>query len=629
MDIPESVVCSHCNTRVYRQWLLDHVQQELLGETTCSPCSDLVQTLTDLLCALHLYGHLKTPVVNITCSRCCYKASSVEKFVEHLQVRCEEDMFSCEDVAPAQDTAAPASHEQSSFTYKVSYQPNSAGKEKGEGGHCEETVGTSSQGQKMGDWDGQQFQQMMSTLLTDTSGNGRQKTSSEHDTGGHSKVTIDMASVCEDQEDKAITEEMNYITPKIKNQRLSSQSAEEKTTANQDDSIDCTYAKISKTKVNDDCDEDLAANRTKTKPKRVRKSRAKKQQLETLLKCHICGYSQQKKGDLESHMLESHGKVEYKCNNCNFIGKSLRNLHRHQLGHQRMHECKYCQFTTRWQKNLILHERRHTGEGMIKCDQCDYVTPKKDSLLRHQVKHSGEKPFVCAQCSKTFARKGDLKQHELRHAGIKTAMCHVCGDTFFKNYELVHHIQAKHDGLKLYKCDQCPFETAYFHSLVTHGRAYHTGERPYRCDFEGCNYGSANKSQLNVHRRKHTGEKPFKCTMCNYASADNAGLRKHVRKHSNLRPYKCNMCDFDTKHSFLLRKHMESAHNVMTNCKIGRRQLASIVTTDADSIKNQVPMEVFNQDLKSITDHGTGQDLQQPTATNIDRQEKELNQSFF
>ncbi|KAI8502397.1 hypothetical protein Bbelb_199850 [Branchiostoma belcheri] len=574
MDVAESVVCSHCNTRVYRHWLVDHVQQELLDETTCRPCSDVVQTLTDLLCALHLYGHLKAPVINITCSRCCFKAGSVKKFVEHLQARCEEGMLSCEDAAPAKNTAAPVSgDEKSSFTYRVSYQPDSVEEGKGEGGSCEKTVGTSS----MGEWDGQQFQQMMSTLLTDTSGKGRQKMSPKEDIGGRNKVTIDMASVCEDEEDDTVSEDvLNYDEPKS----FSSQSLEENT-ANQDNDTD-----ISETKASKECSE--ASNKTKTKTTRVRRSRAKKQQLENLLKCHMCGYSDQKKDGLESHMLETHGKVEYRCNNCTFMAKSLRNLRRHQLGHQRMHECKYCQFTTRWQKNLILHERRHTGEGMIKCDQCDYVTPKKDSLLRHQVKHSGLKPFVCGQCSKTFARKGDLKQHELRHAGIKTAMCHVCGDTFFKNYELVHHIQAKHDGLKLYKCDQCPFETAYFHSLVTHGRAYHTGERPYRCDFEGCNYGSANKSQLNVHKRKHTGEKPFKCTMCNYASADNAGLRKHVRRHSNLRPYKCNMCDFDTKHSFLLRKHMETAHNVMTNCKIGRRQLASIVTTDVGSVKNQI-----------------------------------------
>ncbi|XP_035661560.1 zinc finger protein 260-like [Branchiostoma floridae] len=599
MDVTESVVCSHCNTLVYRQWLVDHVQQELQSETTCRPCSDLVQMLTDLLCALHLYGHLKPPVINITCSRCSFQAGSVEKFVEHLQV-------SCENVAPAQDTAAAVSHasaEQSSCTYRVSYQPNDVAEGK-------EPVGPSLQ--EMADWDGQQFQKMMSTLLTDTSGKGRQKTSSDHDTGGRSKVTIDMASVCEDKEEETdVSEDLNYVGPK--DQPCSTQSVKEKNTSNQEDSTDCSEtnnAKDAKTKLRsrDNCNDDEDSNKPKTKTKRVRKSRAKKQQLDNLLKCHICGYSGRKREDLESHMLETHGKVEYKCNSCNFLAKSLKNLRRHQLGHQRMHECKYCQFTTRWQKNLILHERRHTGEGMIKCDQCDYVTPKKDSLLRHKVKHTGEKPFVCGQCNKTFARKGDLKQHELRHAGIKTAMCHVCGDTFFKNYELVHHIQAKHDGLKLYKCDQCTFETAYFHSLVTHGRAYHTGERPYKCDFEGCNYGSANKSQLNVHKRKHTGEKPFKCTMCNYASADNAGLRKHVRKHSSLRPYKCNMCDFDTKHSFLLRKHMETAHNVMTNCKIGRRQLTSIATTDVDSSKNQVPVDVFNQDLKTIAGHGPGQD---------------------
>ncbi|XP_066263212.1 uncharacterized protein [Branchiostoma lanceolatum] len=352
MDLPESVVCSHCNTRVYRQWLLDHVQQELLGETTYSPCSNLVQTLTDLLCALHLYGHLKTPVVSITCSRCCFKAGSVEKFVEHLQVTCEEDMFSCETVAPAQDTAASALdtaapaqntaasalHEQNSFKYRVSYQPNSAGKEKGEGGNCEEAVGTSSQGQKMGDWDGQQFQQMMSTFLTDTSGNGRQKTSSEQDTGGHSKVTIDMASVCEDQEDET---SMGLIMEceGIKEEHYPSQSVEANNTATQglEDFSSVRNMKPLKTKVKDDWnkDKDFETNRKKSKTKKVNTSKAKKQQLQD--------YSNQER-DLESHILESHGDVE--------------------LGQQGTHKCRYCDFTCRWQKDLILHEKHHSGTNL-------------------------------------------------------------------------------------------------------------------------------------------------------------------------------------------------------------------------------------------------------------------------
>ncbi|CAH1248738.1 Hypp8369 [Branchiostoma lanceolatum] len=346
MDLPESVVCSHCNTRVYRQWPLDHVQQELLGETTCSPCSDLVRTVTDLLCALHLYGHLKTPVVSITCSRCGFQTGSVEKFVEHLQVRCEEDMFSCEAVAPeqdtaapAQDTAAPASHEQSSFKYRVSYQPNSTGNEKGEGGSCEEAAGTSSQGQKMGDWDGQQFQHMMSTLLTDTSGNGRQKISSEHNTGGHSKVTIDMASVCEEDEDET---SMGLIMEceGIKEEHDTSQSVEANNTASQEleDFSGVKNVKRLKTKVKNDWenDEDLEANGRKSKTKKVNTSEAKKQQLQD--------YSNQEREDLEAHMLESFGEVE--------------------LGQQGTHKCRYCDFTSRWQKDLILHERHHSGTNL-------------------------------------------------------------------------------------------------------------------------------------------------------------------------------------------------------------------------------------------------------------------------
>ncbi|XP_078691881.1 uncharacterized protein LOC144922131 isoform X1 [Branchiostoma floridae x Branchiostoma belcheri] len=515
--------------------------------------------------------------------------------------------------------ASPTPTEHTGYAYRECYLPNNDSKEdKGEGGTCEKTVGT--RDEKMGDWDGQQFQQMMSLLLTDTSGKGHLRKSPKQDVGQYnSKVTIDTTSVCENDKKETGTQQgMTWVGSKEQTSYHENQDAigqqcincegydkqtsnhvrEGKNAKKQEDLVDCSHLtsrKMQKTELSSDCNKDqcIAANRKQNKSKKV------------LLNCHLCNHSSQRKDQLESHMLETHGKVEYKCYSCTFIAKSPRNLQRHQLIHQRIHKCRYCDFTTRWQNSLVLHERRHTGEGMMKCEHCDYVTPDKDGLLRHQIKHIGKKLFECGHCNKAFARKCELKRHELRHAGIKSAMCHICGDTFQQNQSLVHHIQAQHHGLKVYKCDQCPFESGYYSSLLTHRRAYHTNEKPYRCEFEGCNYASASTSQLRVHRRKHTGEKPFKCTMCNYASADSAGLRKHVRRHSNLRPYKCNMCDFDTKHSFLLRKHKETAHNVMTNCKYNPRQWSSMVTTDVNSQNNnRVPMDVFDQDLKTLENHG-------------------------
>ncbi|XP_078615569.1 uncharacterized protein LOC144884241 [Branchiostoma floridae x Branchiostoma japonicum] len=633
MDAAENMVCSHCNTQVHRQWLLDHVREELQSDTLsqhCSLCSEILQTLTDLLCALHQYGHLKTPVISITCSRCSFKAGSVEMFAEHLQMRCKTDSvlsYDCHSDGVKHDAPTVyTSHKstaQTGFALKECYLLNNNSEEDTcKVDTCEMAVGTISQGdEKMGEWDGQQFQQMMSMLLTDTSGTGRSREGTEQDVGQQSKVTIDIASVCEtvdrqgmkwkgsNNEQTSVHENQDAIGQQRMNckeyeEQTSNQVREEENAAagNRADLEHCsqlTNRKIQKTdsEERDDCcnnDQYIAANRNRHKTRKV------------LLECHLCNYSSQRREVLESHMLETHGKVEYKCYSCNFIAKSPKSLQRHQLVHQRIHKCRYCDFTTRWHNSLVLHERRHTGEGMMKCDLCDYVTPDKDGLLRHQIKHRGEKPFVCGQCKKAFARKCELKRHELQHAGIKNAMCHICGDTFQQKQSLVHHIQAQHHGLKMYKCDQCPFETGYNSSLLTHRRAHHTHEKPYRCEFEGCSYASASTSQLKVHRRKHTGEKPFKCTVCNYASADNAGLRKHVRRHSSLRPYKCNICDFDTKHSFLLRKHMETTHNVMNNCKFNQRQLSSMVSADVSSENNKVAMDIFSQNLQTVENQGHG-----------------------
>ncbi|CAH1248828.1 ZSCAN2 [Branchiostoma lanceolatum] len=522
MDLPESLVCSHCNTRVYRQWLLDHVQQELLGETTCSPCSNLVQTLTDLLCALHLYGHLKTPVVSITCSRCGLQTGSVEKFVEHIQVGCEDDMFSS---APAQNTAASALHEQNSFKYRVSYEPNSVGKEKGEGGRFKEAVGTSSQGQKMGDWDGQQFQHMMSTLLTDRSGNGRQKTSSEQDNGGHSKVTIDMVSVCEEDETS-----MGLIMEceGIKEEHYPSLSVEANNTPNQEHFEDLSgvkNVKRLKTKVKDDWDKDkdLEANGKKSKTKKVNTSEANTQRLQD--------YSNQEREDLESHMFESHGEVE--------------------LGQQGTHKCRYCDFTSRWQKDLILHEKRHSG-NYISCEICRKDVPKSSYKSHHQ-RHL--RTFTCPTCSKSFPSKVALKIHTDFIHEHKVLTCSYCDKTFrsYGGY-MVHrheHVSKEHP------CKDCGMKFSKKSQLYTHRSKAHLPIRLKECGVCGKLFDS---SGLEDHMKTHMGEeaKVYKCTQCPASFKWARTLRRHQSTHEGLKT--CNICNKNYHGSRQLKRHMAVAH---------------------------------------------------------------------
>ncbi|XP_078702626.1 uncharacterized protein LOC144928290 [Branchiostoma floridae x Branchiostoma belcheri] len=602
MDVAESVVCSHCNTRVYRQWLVDHVQQELLDETTCRPCADVLQMLTDLLCALHLHGHLKTPVINITCSRCCFKAGSVEKFVEHLQARCKED--TCEKVAP--DTAAAVSHASVDLTdrQRVKQLQNDVEEGKGEGGSCEKTLGTRTLGERMGasESDGQQFQQMMSTsLLTDTSEKRQQKTSPEEDIGGRNKVTIDMASVCEDEEDDTVSEDgMNYDEPKT----FSSQSLEEKNTANQGNDTDISETKDEedaiglimecevveehpypsqsnmegkktanqenlkrtsrvknvrchqKTKLRDDTCHELEGRGKKSKTKIVKASKAKKQQLENLLKCHMCGYSDQKKDGLESHMLETHGKVEYRCNNCEFVAETVEEVHQHQLsiGHQRTHKCRHCDFTTHWQKNLILHEKRHSEtEKYISCEICRKDVPKS-TYKRHRERHS--RKFTCPTCSKTFPEKGLLKIHTDFTHDNKVLQCSYCDKTFrsYAGYMMHRYVHVSDE----HTCKDCDLKFRTKALLYHHRRKAHLPFKEYTC--EVCGKVLASPRRLKDHRKIHMGDeaKVYKCTKCPASFKWAGSLRKHQNSHELLKT--CTICRKHYQGTRGLKRHMATVH---------------------------------------------------------------------
>ncbi|KAI8481865.1 hypothetical protein Bbelb_403970 [Branchiostoma belcheri] len=444
MEDTESVVCSHCDTPVHRQWLVDHVKEELLSDTLshhCSLCSDILQTLTDLLCALHQYRHLKTPVINITCSRCSFKAGSVETFVEHLQMWCETER---DGIKPG-PCASPTPTEHTGYAYRECYLPNNDSKEdKGEGGTCEKTVGT--RDEKMGDWDGQQFQQMMSLLLTDTSGKGHLRKSPKQDVGQYSKVTIDTTSVCENDKKETGTqqgegmmkcEHCDYVTP------------------DKDGLLRHQIKHIGKKPfVCGHCNKAFA-RKCELKRHELRHAGIKSAM------CHICGDTFQQNQSLVHHIqAQHHGLKVYKCDQC--------------------------PFESGYYSSLLTHRRAyHTNEKPYRCEfeGCNYASASTSQLRVHRRKHTGEKPFKCTMCNYASADSAGLRKHVRRHSNLRPYKCNMCDFDTKHSFLLRKHKENAHNVMTNCKYNPrencCPEECSVMFSVwLCHAYWTAKAERP-------------------------------------------------------------------------------------------------------------------------------------------------------
>ena len=205
--------------------------------------------------------------------------------------------------------------------------------------------------------------------------------------------------------------------------------------------------------------------------------------------------------EIKNCVEKRHLKTKNKCSTCLKEFNTKYHLTRHEMIHNKVFQCKYCEKNFSWKDSLKAHELQiHSNEKTFQCRGCPKGFQSESRLKQHEVVHTGEVPFQCKTCKQRFNVKGNLTRHETIHSEEKQFHCKICDKSF----------QTKRN-------------------LNVHERI-HTDQKPYSC--KTCFKTFSESTNLKMHKRIHTGEKPYKCNSCNYSSLRRGNLKKHEKIHN-------------------------------------------------------------------------------------------------
>ena len=176
-------------------------------------------------------------------------------------------------------------------------------------------------------------------------------------------------------------------------------------------------------------------------------------------------------------------------------------------------------------------EPKETEMEEYECHECGEMFRNMKMLDEHcNMIHFHR--FICKHCGRHFASTTHLASHVKLHSSAKNCVCETCGRKFRYMSSLRTHKLLHSDELR-YQCKLCNKKFRFTQGLRYHEHTYHSSNSEYQtrhsCEF--CEFTTAQKNQLEIHRRRHTGERPFKCEYCGKSYMAKKHLRKHHQVH--------------------------------------------------------------------------------------------------
>ncbi|XP_039762737.1 zinc finger protein 91-like isoform X2 [Pararge aegeria] len=248
---------------------------------------------------------------------------------------------------------------------------------------------------------------------------------------------------------------------------------------------------------------------------------------------------------IKSHSEDSSKRSSYKCVHCGRIYHNTRSLKHHMKLKHTVDDpvkCQSCDKICNNKYSLAYHKMVHKNTSWSKCDYCEKVFKSKRNIRRHiEYTHLGKQRYKCIECETLFKEKRSLRKHvRIKHPNSAAfPQCHICEKRFESAKSCKTHLKLIHSfNMNTHPCDLCSVSFDSLEALNIHLSTKHlAADEIYKC--EECNFVFKGQEQYGNHCETYHSHPPEakclpRCIICMKDFSSRKTLKRHIKKfHSD------------------------------------------------------------------------------------------------